>query len=302
MLGTSDHNVVVQGLLTTNNGINNTGEITTDRLTTTGRATLNNAVIEYGLSVGGQTNTNGIENVGLIFTDTLETTGDASVGGNLTVTGATNTNGITNTGDITNSGNISTGTLAVTGASTTTGITNTGDITNSGKISTGTLAVTGATTLSSTLAVTGATTLASTLAVAGATTTNGITNTGNISTGTLSTSGTASVGGTLNMNSNKITNVANGTATNDAVNFGQLSETRKMLSGGIAATIAMANIPLVDTDKSFAVGVALGGYDDQSAIAAGASYRLNPSTVFRGSIAGGSASKTAVGAGLSFSW
>ena len=120
--------------------------------------------------------------------------------------------------------------------------------------------------------------------------------------GNLAVTGNASVGGTLNMNSNKITNVANGTSTYDAVNYGQLNETRKMLSGGIAATIAMSNIPLVDSNKTFAVGVALGGYDGQSAIAAGASYRVNPATVFRGSVAGGSASKTAVGAGVSFSW
>ena len=64
----------------------------------------------------------------------------------------------------------------------------------------------------------------------------------------------------------------------------------------------MANIPLVDTNKTFAVGVALGGYDGQSAIAVGASYRMSPSTVFRGSVSGGSAAKTAAGAGVSFSW
>jgi autotransporter adhesin len=125
---------------------------------------------------------------------------------------------------------------------------------------------------------------------------------GGVSTTTLTTSGDASVGGTLNMNGNKITGVANGTAPGDAVNFGQLQDTRKMLSGGIASAAAMSNIPLVETNKQFAVGVGLGGYDGQSAIAFGASVRANPSTVFRASIAGGSASKTTVGAGMSFSW
>ena len=75
-----------------------------------------------------------------------------------------------------------------------------------------------------------------------------------------------------------------------------------MLSGGIASSVAMANIPLVDTGKTFAVGVGLGGYDGQSALALGASYRISPNGVFRASVSTGSAAKTAVGAGVSFSW
>ncbi len=104
------------------------------------------------------------------------------------------------------------------------------------------------------------------------------------------------------MTNGQIKNVANGTAAGDAVNFGQLQETRKLLSGGIASTAAMANIPLVDPTKKFAVGVGLGGYDGQSALAVGGSYRVNPTTVIRGSVAGGSASKTAVGVGVGISW
>jgi autotransporter adhesin len=114
--------------------------------------------------------------------------------------------------------------------------------------------------------------------------------------------GTLTAKGGIDMNQTKITNVANGTASGDAVNFGQLQETRKMLSGGIASSVAMANMPLVDTGKNFAVGVALGGYDGQSAVALGASYRISPNGVFRGSVSTGSAAKTAVGAGVSFSW
>jgi hypothetical protein len=51
-----------------------------------------------------------------------------------------------------------------------------------------------------------------------------------------------------------------------------------------------------------AVGVGLGGYDGQSALALGGSYRVNPTTIVRGSVASGSASKTAVGVGVGFSW
>ena len=183
------------------------------------------------------------------------------------------------------------GTLAVTGATTLTGA-----LTANGGISTTTLATTGNATVGGTLAVTGTTT------------TNGITNTGAITTTTLTTTGNAtiggnaSVGGTLNMNGNKITSVANGTNPGDAVNFGQLQETRKILAGGIASATAMANIPLVDQNKQFAVGVGLGGYDGQTSIAVGASYRINPTTVLRGSLGGGNASKTAVGVGLGISW
>jgi autotransporter adhesin len=133
--------------------------------------------------------------------------------------------------------------------------------------------------------------------------TGALTANGGVTTTTLNTTGNASVGGNLNMTNNgKITNVQNGTAPGDAVNFGQLQDTRKMLAGGIAASTAMANIPLVDTNKTFAVGVALGGYDSQSAIAVGASYRMSPMTIVRGSIAAGSSSKTAVGVGISTAW
>jgi len=229
--------------------------------------------------------------------ETVVTPGNATVGGTLAVTGAT-----TLTGALTANGGISTTTLSTSGLATlnslsVTGATTlTGALTANGGISTTTLATTGNATVGGTLAVTGTTT------------TNGITNTGAITTTTLTTTGNAtiggnaSVGGTLNMNGNKITNVANGTNPGDAVNFGQLQETRKILAGGIASATAMANIPLVDQNKQFAVGVGLGGYDGQTSIAVGASYRINPTTVLRGSVGGGSANKTAVGVGLGISW
>jgi hypothetical protein len=153
------------------------------------------------------------------------------------------------------------------------------------------------------LSTTGAANVGGALAVTGATTLTGaLTANGGITTTTLNATGNASIGGTLDMKNNKITGVANGTATYDAVNFGQMQEVRKMLSAGIASTAAMSNIPLVDPSKSFAVGVGLGSYDGQTSIAMGASYRLSPSAVLRGSVAGGSNSKTTVGAGVGFSW
>jgi autotransporter adhesin len=140
-------------------------------------------------------------------------------------------------------------------------------------------------------------------------TSNGITNTGNISTtgnlsagGNASVAGDASVGGTLDMTNGQIKNVANGTASGDAVNFGQLQDTRKKLEAGIASTAAMANIPLVDPGKTFALGVGMGSHGGQGAFAVGGSYRFNATTVIRGSIAGGSTGKATAGVGVGISW
>jgi hypothetical protein len=201
------------------------------------------------------------------------------------------------------------GSLTVTGTTTLSGLLTSNGITNSGNISTGTFAATSNATVGGTLAVTGATTLT------GALTSNGITNTGNISTtgnmsaggnasvgGNLSVAGDASVGGTLDMTNGQIKNVANGTAPGDAVNFGQLQDARKKLEGGIASTAAMANIPLVDPGKTFALGVGMGSHGGQGAFAVGGSYRFNATTVIRGSIAGGSTGKATAGVGVGISW
>jgi hypothetical protein len=100
----------------------------------------------------------------------VDTSGNTTIGGTLSVAGATTTNGLTNKGTLTNNGNATvTGTLTVDGATTTKGITNTGALSTT------------------------------TLAVSGATTTNGITNTGDIKTTTLATTGNATVGGNLNV-------------------------------------------------------------------------------------------------------
>jgi autotransporter adhesin len=64
----------------------------------------------------------------------------------------------------------------------------------------------------------------------------------------------------------------------------------------------MANIPMVESGKNFALGVGVGSYDGQSAIALGASTRLSQSTVVRGSISGGSSGKSAMGVGVSIGW
>ncbi len=110
-----------------------------------------------------------------------------------------------------------------------------------------------------------------------------------------------------------VTGVADGVNSNDAVNYGQLSsfrnqvmakidETSKELSGGIASVVAMSNIPQLDANKAFAVGVGAGRYNGSSAFAVGARYRLNDSTVLSGSFGKSGDSKSTIGVGAGFSW
>jgi hypothetical protein len=187
--------------------------------------------------------------------------------GNGTFAGGLNVGGQTTTNGINNNGAINTTTLNVTGQTNTNGIINTGNIVNSGAIS----------------------------------------------TATLTTTGNASIGGTLNMNGNRIQNVANGVAPGDAVNVsqlqasqsritGQLQDSQKLLSRGVAATVAMANIPIVDEGKTVSFGVGVGHYNGENGLSIGASYRVMPQAIMRASIASGSGGSSAFGLGMSSSW
>jgi len=97
--------------------------------------------------------------------------------------------------------------------------------------------------------------------------------------------------------------VADGTSAFDAVNFRQLKEVKR----GLAATTAMTNIPAIDMNKKFSVGVGLGGYDEETAFAFGSSMRLDNDFILKASVGhsfGGetSSSNTTWGIGSSFSW
>lgn len=86
-------------------------------------------------------------------------------------------------------------------------------------------------------------------------------------------------------------------------NFGQLLESEKLLSRGIASATALANIPMLTDNKSVSVGVGLGNYNGQSAVALGANFRVSAAAQIRASLAtGSSGGKTAVGLGASASW
>jgi autotransporter adhesin len=75
--------------------------------------------------------------------------------------------------------------------------------------------------------------------------------------------------------------VADGTATHDAVNYGQL---RKVIAG-VAGVAAMANIPQVDQGKTFSVGAGVSSFMGANALAIGATYRLAPNAVVKASVA-----------------
>jgi hypothetical protein len=100
----------------------------------------------------------------------------------------------------------------------------------------------------------------------------------------------------------KVTGVADGNADPDAVNYRQLKALEKLMSQGIASTAAMANVPQVDQDKTFSVGLGVGTYNSQSAFALGASYRFLPNAVVKGSIGTSTGKQPVFGIGASMSW
>jgi autotransporter adhesin len=99
-----------------------------------------------------------------------------------------------------------------------------------------------------------------------------------------------------------VTGVANGVSQYDAVNVGQMKQLDKELSGGIASTVAIANIPQVDESKRFAVGIGAGSYNSKGALAIGASFRPVPNAVVKISAGKASSGDTAFGVGAGMSW
>jgi hypothetical protein len=99
----------------------------------------------------------------------------------------------------------------------------------------------------------------------------------------------------------RVTGIADGTTSFDAVNFQQFKALEKKLSSGVASTTAIANIPQVDQDKTFAVGVGVGNYNGQTAVAVGMTYRPMPNAVLKVSASTGSGS-TVFGGGAAMSF
>jgi|GEM_PF-5943400 len=100
----------------------------------------------------------------------------------------------------------------------------------------------------------------------------------------------------------RVSGIADGVQTQDAVNVGQLRGQEKRMAQGIASTAAIANIPALEHGKSVALGVGVGHFNGASALAFAGSLRLSPHASFRASLALNGGQKRVVGAGANFSW
>lgn len=115
----------------------------------------------------------------------------------------------------------------------------------------------------------------------------------------------------------RITNVAAGVKGTDAVNMNQLNQvkgqvesvrkelrkTDKKLRGGIAGATAIANIPQVTQAGANMVGVGVGNYKGQSAVAVGYSKLSdNNKVIFKMSGAATTQGDFNIGAGVGYQW
>ena len=131
-----------------------------------------------------------------------------------------------------------------------------------------------------------------------------------ITTASLAVTGNASIGGTLNMNNNRIINVADGVEPTDAVNLRQLQRTqtevtnlRKESRGGIAGVAALSAIPQIPVGSDGVLGFGVGTYKGESSVALGGSKRVNESTTLKFGISTTSGNGDVVGSfGIGFKW
>ncbi|MEG0347779.1 MAG: YadA-like family protein, partial [Acinetobacter sp.] len=79
---------------------------------------------------------------------------------------------------------------------------------------------------------------------------------------------------------------------------------RDIAAQGIAGITAMTNIPMPAEQGASTVGLGMGYYDSQSAIAVGASHYFDNGVAIKGAFSTGfnNGNTTAVGAGVSYSW
>ena len=100
----------------------------------------------------------------------------------------------------------------------------------------------------------------------------------------------------------KVTGVADGTSTYDAVNYGQLTRGLNEVRSGISAVSAMANIPQVDPNKKFSLGAGYGTFMNTQAFAVGGSARIDDDVVVKASFAQSTHAKPTFGVGVGYSW
>lgn len=107
----------------------------------------------------------------------------------------------------------------------------------------------------------------------------------------------------------RVTGVADGVSDYDAVNYRQLDAVRQdvhslevNMSSGIAMAGALAAIPQIDTDNSFALGIGAGHYNGESALAIGGSLQPLRSSVVKVGMAVNGSKEGMVHAGASYFW
>ncbi len=126
---------------------------------------------------------------------------------------------------------------------------------------------------------------------------------------TVISGGSASNYGTMSLSGNglalanqsgaplRVSGVADGQAGYDAVHFRQLA-------GGFAAAAAMANLPMLERDRTLSLGVGLGHYQGYTGLALGGQYRFSPNGVAKISVSGTLERNLpyTVGGGVAWSW
>lgn len=83
---------------------------------------------------------------------------------------------------------------------------------------------------------------------------------------------------------------------------GEMSEVEGKLSGGIAQAMAMTQLPTPDFGKSSSIGIALGKFNAETALAFGASVRLENGAMLRGAASQSNAGQTGFAIGAGWSW
>lgn len=234
---------------------------------------------------------------GVTFTGNMTignlTATDTKINGPFDVTGQTTTNGIVNTGNVASTTLNTTGDVNVGGTLTTHGIANTGPLSSTdGNAS---------------------------LSVANGGTSLGVTNAGGNLNGVTSNTGETRIAGgdngqsTVTVNNTgvhmanngapaRVTGVANGVNGNDAVNMNQLNGLSRKAYSGIAQVGAMASIPEPKSGNCYSVGMGVGTYGGQGAVAVGGKAYLNDNISLGAGFGISSGSPSAVAAGASFSW
>ena len=113
---------------------------------------------------------------------------------------------------------------------------------------------------------------------------------------------------TVNFNGNRLQGVAAGINGTDAVNMNQYNALQNSMNTnvnnlkyGVAGVAAASNIPGLNKDQDFNIGMGVGGYQGYGAMAVGANMRVydNITVKVSGSTGGG---QTSGGLGLSIGW